>query len=80
LVSQKSLDWIDNMDMGKLNLAVKMIQEEFKLNHSQVLTLTRRMLADDREFERVWHVYKNRNLRFHGGVDKFKELLADLLG
>lgn len=64
------------MDMGKFNLFIKMIQEEYKLSESQLQTLTQRMLADDKEFERVWKSYKNKSSR--GGVDQFKFLLQEL--
>ena len=65
--------------MGKFNLFLKMIEEEYKLNESQLVTLTHRMLADDTEFERVWKLYKNKARRFSGGVDDFKSLLAELI-
>ena len=67
------------MDMGHFNLFIKMVKEEFKLSESQLTTLTARMLADDKEFERVWKLYKNKSTRFSGGVDDFKFLLQDLI-
>jgi hypothetical protein len=67
---------IHNMNVGQLNLALKMIQEEYKLTDSQVQVISRRMMADDREFERMWTHFRNRRL---GKVDSFKELLKDLL-
>jgi hypothetical protein len=66
------------MDMGSFNLFIKMIVEEFKLDSSQVTIITERLLADDGEFERVWKFYKNRP-RKRGGVDRFKEILQELL-
>ncbi len=60
------------MDMGKLNFALKLIQEDFKLSEEQILILQRRMLADDKEFDKVWNLYKNHK-------KKFRELLPDLL-
>lgn len=60
------------MDVGKLNFALKLIQDDFKLSDEQVLILQRRMLADDKEFEKVWTLYKNQK-------KKFRELLPDLL-
>lgn len=60
------------MDVGKLNFALKLIQDDFKLSEEQVLILQRRMLADDKEFEKVWSLYKNQK-------KKFRELLPDLL-
>lgn len=68
------------MDMGNFNLFIKMIQEEYRLTGHQLETLTTRMLADDKEFEKVWGLYKNKNKRFRGGVDDFKGLLLELLG
>ncbi len=66
------------MDIGSFNLFIKMIVEEFKLDSSQVTILTQRLLADDKEFERVWKFFKNRP-RKRGGEDRFKELLQELL-
>lgn len=60
------------MDMGKLSFALKLIQDEFKLSDDQVQILQRRMLADDKEFEKVWNLYKNQK-------KKFRDLLPDLL-
>lgn len=65
------------MDMGKFNLFIKMIQEEYKLTEQQLQTLTQRMLADDKEFERVWKFYKSKSSR--EGVDQFKFLLQELI-
>jgi hypothetical protein len=53
-----------------------MIKEEYKLSDSQVQVLSRRMMADDREFDRMWTLYKNRR---NGKTDIFLELLRDLL-
>ena len=66
----------ENMNLGQLNLALKMIKEEYKLSDSQVQVLSRRMMADDREFDRMWTLYKNRR---NGKTDTFLELLRDLL-
>lgn len=65
------------MDSGTVNLALKLIQEDYKLTSEQVTVLYHRFLADDKEFEKVWKLYKNRRLK--SGVDKFKELLSELL-
>lgn len=64
------------MNLGHLNLALKMIQEEYKLTNDQIQLLSRRMMADDKEFERMWGQFKNRKL---GKVDTFRELLSELL-
>lgn len=65
------------MNVGQLNLALKMIQEEYKLSDSQIQIISRRMMADDKEFERMWNLFKNRRV---GKVDTFIELLRDLVG
>jgi hypothetical protein len=65
--------------MGKFSLAMKLISEEYKLSPREVQVLTRRMLADEYEFERVWSQFNNKSRAFKGGVDKFKDLLKELL-
>jgi hypothetical protein len=67
------------MDMGNLNLFIKMIREDYKLNEVELERLRQRLLADEREFEKVWQLYKNKSADFIGGVDKFKSLLLDLI-
>jgi|GEM_PF-1845520 hypothetical protein len=67
------------MDMGNFNLFMKMIQDEYRLTATQLETLAHRMLADDKEFEKVWRLYKTKNSRYSGGVDDFKHLLQELL-
>jgi len=64
------------MNSGQLNLALKMIQEEYKLSDSQIVIISRRLMADDREFEKVWNQFKNRR---QGKVDTFIDLLRELL-
>lgn len=64
------------MNLGHLNLALKMIQEEYKLSKEQIQLLSSRLMADDKEFEKVWSQFKNRKL---GKVDTFRELLSELL-
>lgn len=64
------------MNVGQLNLALKMIREEYKLSDSQVLIISRRMMADEREFERMWNLFKNRRV---GKVDTFADFLRDLI-
>jgi len=56
-----------------------MIQDEYRLTATQLETLAHRMLADDKEFEKVWRLYKTKNSRYSGGVDDFKHLLQELL-
>ncbi len=63
--------------MPRLELALTMIQNEYKLSPDQILKIKRRLLADDKEFERVWMIYQDKIQR--KGVDKFKDLLTELL-
>lgn len=56
---------------------MKMVVDEYKLSKGEQETLLNRMLADDKEFERVWNIFKNK--RTKGGVDSFKSLLSELV-
>jgi hypothetical protein len=67
------------MDMGIFNLFIKMIREEYALQDGDIEVLRQRLLADDKEFEKVWRFYKNKSTKFSGGVDQFKSVLQDLL-
>lgn len=67
------------MDMGNFNLFIKMIKQEYALEDHELEILRHRLLADDKEFEKVWRVYKNKSSKFSGGVDHFKTMLQDLL-
>lgn len=78
-ISSKLIKDLPLMDMGKFNLFLKMVTEEYKLKADQVEILRLRLLADDKEFERVWWNYKNKSSNFSGGVDQFKFMLQDLL-
>ncbi len=64
------------MNVGQLNLALKMIQEDYKLTSQEVVILSRRLMADEREFERMWSAFKARR---QGKTDTFKEILRELL-
>ena len=64
------------MNLGQLNFALKMIQDAYKLSAQQVEILSRRMMADDKEFDRVWAQFKNRRI---GNEDTFREMLVELL-
>jgi hypothetical protein len=68
------------MDMGSLHLFIKMIKLDYNLSDADLETLRNRMLADDREFEKVWKTYKNKARKTHKGVDQFQSMLNDLLG
>lgn len=64
------------MNLGQLNFALKMIQDAYKLSEPQVQILSRRMMADEKEFDRVWSHFKERRI---GNGDTFRELLVELL-
>ena len=65
------------MDIGNFNLFIKLVKEEYALGDHDIEVLTQRLLADDKEFEKVWRIYKNK--ASIGGVDRFKTLLHDLI-
>ncbi len=65
------------MGLPRLELALTMMRNEYKLTEEQVTKIKRRLLADDREFEKVWQIYQDKIQR--KGVDKFKDLLSELL-
>ena len=67
------------MDMGSFQLFLKLIKDDYRLSEAEVTKLKRRMLADDREFERVWEMYKAKARKTVGGVDGFQSVLQDLL-
>lgn len=67
------------MDMGQFNLFIKMIRDEYKLSENEIFILRNRLLADDKEFEKTWGLYKNKAKSFSKGVDEFKNLLSDLV-
>lgn len=67
------------MDMGNLQLFIKMIKQDYGLDESDIETLRNRMLADDKEFEKVWKAYKNKARKTNKGVDQFQAMLNDLL-
>lgn len=56
-----------------------MIAQEYPLSENEITVLTGRLLADDKEFEKVWASYKNKERSFSGGVDPFKQLLTELI-
>lgn len=68
------------MDMGNLQLFIKLIREDYKLSDDELEVLKNRMLADDKEFEKVWKLYKNKARKTNRGVDQFQSMLQDLLG
>lgn len=63
------------MDMGAFNLFIKMIREEYKLSEDELYVMSQRLLADEREFEKVWRLYKNKTRK---GIDSFRPLLSEL--
>lgn len=56
-----------------------MLREEYALRDDQLETLKSRLLADDKEFEKVWKQYKNKSIKVRGGVDTFRSTLNDLI-
>jgi hypothetical protein len=68
------------MDSGKFNLVIKLIKSEYGLTDSQVSVLTRRLLPDEQEFQRVWQAYQEHMTSGTAdGVDAFKALLSELI-
>lgn len=64
------------MNLDQFNLALKMIQEDYKLSDDQLKILMNRLMADEREFDRMWSFYKRRR---QGKEDIFKDILRELL-
>lgn len=58
---------------------MKMIREEYALSDEQISLLKARLLADEKEFQKVWKAYKNKSVTFSKGVDPFRSLLQELL-
>lgn len=67
------------MNTGNLNLFIKMVKDDYKLDDNEVQILGRRLMADDKEFEKVWRLFKNKGGSFRGGVDPFRPLLMELI-
>lgn len=67
------------MDMGNLQLFIKMVKQDYALSEEQLDTLRNRMLSDDREFDKVWKAYKTKARKTNRGVDQFQAMLNDLL-
>jgi hypothetical protein len=67
------------MNTGSLNLFIKMVSSDYVLSDEQANVLKNRMLADDREFERIWELYKSRARKTKKGVDQFASTLQELL-
>lgn len=65
--------------MGNLHLFIKMLREEYRLGEEDLWVLNNRMMADDKEFEKIWKLYKAKAKRTHNGVDEFRLLLNELL-
>lgn len=65
--------------MGTFNLFLKMIEEEYKLSSRDLQKVSRRLLADDSEFERVWKLYRNKARNAVSGNDHFRPVLTELL-
>lgn len=67
------------MDTGTLNLFAKMLREDCKLSEDEIQIVSHRLMADEKEFEQVWTLYKNRFFNGRNGVDPFWPLLQELL-
>jgi hypothetical protein len=67
------------MDMGAFNLFMKMIEEEYKLNGRELVKISRRLLADASEFEKVWSLYRSKTARSRDGIDDFRPVLQELI-
>jgi hypothetical protein len=67
------------LDPGTLNLFIKMISDEYKLSQEELSIISSRLMADEREFEKVWKNYNNKSRRISGGVDPFKFILKELV-
>lgn len=67
------------MDIGAFNLFMKMIEEEYKLSSRDLQKISQRLLADDREFEKVWKLYRNKSGRTRSGNDDFRPVLSELI-
>ena len=67
------------MDMGRFNLFMKMLEHEYRLDHSELQKISQRLLADGREFENVWKIYRTKSPLNRQGVDEFRPILMELL-
>ena len=67
------------MDLGKFNLFLKMIEDEYKLSSHDLQRISQRLLADDLEFEKVWKQYRSKSTRYRNGVDDFRPVLNELI-
>jgi hypothetical protein len=67
------------MDSGHLNLFIKMIQEDYKLSNEELQIIISLLLADEREFDRVWKFYKAKGRSNPAGKDPFRPVLQELL-
>ena len=65
--------------MQAFTLFLKLVKEDYKLREEDLSRLSRRMMADEREFSRVWEIYKNKARQPKDGVDEFKSILNELL-
>jgi hypothetical protein len=56
-----------------------MIREEYGLDDKEISILRARLIADEKEFDKVWKAYKYKSATFQKGVDPFRSLLQELL-
>jgi len=64
------------MFIQDLAYALKLIKEEYRLLDDQVAKIHDRLIADDREFDKLWRAYKKKGPE---GRERFKEILGELL-
>lgn len=67
------------MEKGDFELFLKLVASDYALSTDQVEVIKNRMLADDKEFERIWEYYKLRARKTRKGVDAFQSVLKELL-
>jgi hypothetical protein len=67
------------MNVGHLELFLKLVMSDYNLSVEEGQVLKNRMLADDHEFERIWSIYKLKARKTRKGVDPFQSILKELL-
>lgn len=65
--------------MGAFNLFLKMIEDEYKLSARDLQKISRRLMADDSEFDKVWKLYRNKARLSVSGNDDFRPVLTELI-
>ena len=65
------------MDLDRFSLFLKMLLADYVLSSEDIEKIANRLLADEVEFLRIWHLFQNKEML--DGVDDFKPILEDLL-